>query len=324
MRGQPTEVLASATEDLMHGKELSYIKAVTAICLFFGVLGVALALKSDSSSMLFDGMYSLIQSAFILMSGWVVKLISKKDDEHFNFGYAAFEPFYIMLRTITLFIMNVSLGISAIKSIAGGGYEVEASIVLAFTAFSVLVCSIVCVFLYRKGKELNSPVLLTEARSWLNDTLLSVAVLASFLLATILKHLGFREAMLYIDPIITILFVIFLVPGVSKQLWQAIKDLLDAAPPEGDKERIEDIISSFGETYDFKDWMVYSSRRGRLIHSTIHIVLYEDITLSEADTMRSSMLKAIRSSWPWSDTDIVFCVDSSWMEYAVPETFIAR
>ena len=30
------------------------------------------------------------------------------------------------------------------------------------------------------------------------------------------------------------------------------------------------------------------------------------------------MLKAIRSSWAWSDTDIVFCVDSSWMEYAVP------
>ena len=36
------------------------------------------------------------------------------------------------------------------------------------------------------------------------------------------------------------------------------------------------------------------------------------------DGIRKDMLKAIRSSWAWSDTDIVFCVDSSWMEYAVP------
>ena len=62
----------------------------------------------------------------------------------------------------------------------------------------------------RKAKELNSPVLRTEARSWLNDTLLSVAVLASFSVIALLKHMGLQTAMYYIDPIVTLLFVIFL------------------------------------------------------------------------------------------------------------------
>ena len=304
----------------MQEKELIYIKAVTAICLFFGVLGVVLALLADSSSMLFDGMYSLIQSVFILLSGFVVRIIGRKDDEHFNFGYAAFEPFYIMLRTLSLFAMNAVLGLNALRSIMNGGYEVNASIVLAFTAFSALVCSFVCAFLFRKAKELNSPVLRTEARSWLNDTLLSVAVLASFSVIALLKHMGLQTAMYYIDPIVTLLFVIFLIPGVVKQLWQAVKDLLDAAPPAEVQERLEGIVEDFDGQYRFQDWKIYSSRRGRVIYSTIHIILNEDIPIRKADQIRKAMLKAIRSSWAWSDTDIVFCVDPSWMEYAVPAT----
>lgn len=302
----------------MKTKELTYIKAVNAVCFAFGVLGVSLALIADSSSMLFDGMYSLIQSIFILISGFVVRLIGRQDDERFHFGYSAFEPFYIMIRTIVLFSMNASLGIKAFRSIITGGYLVDAGIVLFFTALSAVVCSFICAFLYRKARELDSPMLATEARSWLNDTLLSVAVLVSFSVIAILDHLGIEKAMYYIDPVVTVLFAIFLIPGVSKQLWQAVKDLLDAAPPAEEIERLESIVRAFSKDYSFKDWKIYSSRRGRMIYSTIHIVLSDELPLHKVDGIRKDMLKAIRSSWAWSDTDIVFCVDSSWMEYAVP------
>ena len=302
----------------MKTKELTYIKAVNAVCFAFGVLRVSLALIADSSSMLFDGMYSLIQSIFILISGFVVRLIGRQDDERFHFGYSAFEPFYIMIRTIVLFSMNAYLGIKAFRSIITGSYLVDAGIVLFFTALSAVVCSFICAFLYRKARELDSPMLATEARSWLNDTLLSVAVLVSFSVIAILDRLGIEKAMYYIDPVVTVLFAIFLIPGVSKQLWQAVKDLLDAAPPAEEIERLESIVRDFSKDYSFKDWKIYSSRRGRMIYSTIHIVLRDELPLHKVDGIRKDMLKAIRSSWAWSDTDIVFCVDSSWMEYAVP------
>ena len=126
----------------------------------------------------------------------------------------------------------------------------------------------------------------------------------------------------YTIPVATnsqnVLFAIFLIPGVSKQLWQAVKDLLDAAPPAEEIERLESIVRAFSKDYSFKDWKIYSSRRGRMIYSTIHIVLRDELPLHKVDGIRKDMLKAIRSSWAWSDTDIVFCVDSSWMEYAVP------
>lgn len=302
----------------MKSKELIYIKAVNLICFLFGVLGIVLALIADSSSMLFDGMYSFIQSIFILLSGFVVRLLGRKDDEYFHFGYSAFEPFYIMLRTISLFAMNAALGYNALKSILTGGYLVKASIVLFFTAFSAVVCSFVCAFLYKKAKELNSPLLRTEARSWLNDTLLSVAVLASFSVMAVLERLGIDGVMRYIDPVVTLLFVIFLVPGVVQQLWQAVKDLLDAAPPAEVQERLESIVSGFSKEHDFKDWSIYSSKHGRVISSMIYVVLAHDTMLHQVDALRTAMLKAIHESWSWSDTDIVFCLDSSWMRYAIP------
>ena len=143
-------------------------------------------------------------------------------------------------------------------------------------------------------------------------------MLVSFSVIAILDRLGIEEAMYYIDPVVTVLFAIFLIPGVSKQLWQAVKDLLDAAPPAEEIERLESIVRDFSKDYRFKDWKIYSSRRGRMIYSTIHIVLSDELPLHKVDGIRKDMLKAIRSSWAWSDTDIVFCVDSSWMEYAVP------
>lgn len=304
----------------MHTKELLYIRAVNLICFLFGVLGVILALIAESSSMLFDGMYSFIQSIFILLSSFVVKLISRKDDEYFHFGYSAFEPFYITLRTLSLISMNLILAFNALRNIIRGGYYVDAGIVLFFTGFSALICSGVYVFLSQKSKLLHSPMLRTEAKSWLNDTLISVAVLVSFSAMALLEKTGIGRANAYIDPVITLIFALILTPGLIKELWQALKDLLDAAPPREIQERLENIVGEFDRKYAFKDWKIFSSKHGRFVSSTIYILLSKDITIHHADILRKAMMKAIRASWPWSDTDIVFSIDSSWMEYAVPAT----
>ena len=164
----------------MNQKELKYIRIVTLICFSFGVLGIISAIAADSTSMMFDGMYSFIQSFFILLSGYVVKLISRSDNDKYQFGYGAFEPFFIVIRTMCLMFMNVVLIYGSFMDLLSGGYKVNAPIAISVTAFSAVVCFFVWLFLVKKGKVLSSPLLKAEAKSWLNDTLLSIAVLVSF------------------------------------------------------------------------------------------------------------------------------------------------
>lgn len=299
-------------------KELRIIRGTTIVCFTFGVLGVMFAVMADSKSMLLDGLYSFIQSIFILTSGFVLKLVGKKDDENYQFGYGAFEPFFIAVRTIVLVGMNIVLGFNAIKSLFSGGYRVEANLGMIFTGLSIVGCSIVWCILYRNAKKLSSPMLKAEARSWINDTLLSVAVLLSFFIMWLLDRTGHSNIANYIDPIITILFVISLSFPLLKQLFQSTKELLNAAPPEEIQDNLDAIIEKYVKQYDFRSYMIYSNKQGRVVYSTIHIFLKNEMPVSTLDRIRKEIMMDIIDSWAYSDTDIVFSLDPSWVKYSVP------
>ncbi len=299
-------------------KELRIIRATTIVCFSFGVLGVIFAVLADSKSMLLDGMYSFIQSIFILTSGFVLKLIGKRDDENYQFGYGAFEPFFIVVRTLVLLSMNIVLGFNAVTSLFTGGYRVEANLGMIFTLLSIFGCSIVWSILHQNAKKLGSPMLKAEARSWINDTLLSVAVLLSFSLMYLLDKAGRGDIANYIDPLITILFVLSLSIPLIRQLVSSVRELLTAAPPEEIQDALDSLIEKYVRKYRFRSYMIYSYKQGRVVSATIHIFLKEERPLSELDRIRKEILMEIKGAWTYSDTDIVFTLDPSWIKYSVP------
>ncbi|NLE15197.1 MAG: cation transporter [Spirochaetales bacterium] len=89
------------------------LRFTTVVCLLFGFLGVVASQLASSRSLLLDGLYSLIQSLFILGSGQVVTLLFKRDNDQFPFGFAAFEPFFLVMRSLTLLVMVLAIGSSA-------------------------------------------------------------------------------------------------------------------------------------------------------------------------------------------------------------------
>lgn len=299
-------------------KEIALIRTTTLICFLFGVTGVAMAVVARSRSMLFDGMYSFIQSIFILCSASIVRLIGRGDNREYQFGYGAFEPFFIVVRTIALLCMNIFLAWGAATSILAGGYRVKASVAIVFTAVSVIVCGIIWRVLVVTSRRENSPVLKAEAKSWLNDTLISCAVLASFVVMAILDRTPFAWLSPYADPIITILFIGGMTPTLVSQLVTNTRELLDAAPPMEIQRGLEDIVQSHVQRNGFQSFQVYSTKRGRTISSIIHVQLKQEMPLRQLDTIRKNMLKDIKKFWQWSDTDIVFTIDPSWIPLSAP------
>lgn len=302
----------------MNQKELKYIRIVTLICFSFGVLGIISALAADSQSMMFDGMYSFIQSIFILLSGYIVKLISRSDNDKYQFGYGAFEPFFIVIRTMCLIFMDIVLIHGAFSDLISGGYTINASIAISVTAFSAVVCFFVWLFLYKKAKTLSSPLLKAESKSWLNDTLLSIAVLISFLIMNVLQRTGYSNLANYVDPLVTIMFIVFLIPGLAKEALDSTRELLGIAPPPEVQEKLEDIIEKYVDNYDFADYEIYSQKQGRTVTSIIHIMIKKETPVMYLDKVRKEILKDIKKEWSFSDTDIVFTLNTDWIKYSVP------
>ena len=302
----------------MNYKELKYIRIVNLICFAFGVLGIISALAADSQSMMFDGMYSFIQSIFILLSGYVVKLISRSDNDKYQFGYGAFEPFFIVIRTMCLIFMDLVLIHGAFKDLLNGGYQINATIAISVTAFSAVVCFFVWLFLVKKAKALSSPLLKAESKSWLNDTLLSIAVLISFFIMDILNRHGLESIACYVDPLITIMFIIVLIPGLAKEAIDSTRELLGIAPPIEVQENLERIIEKYISLYDFDDYEIYSQKQGRTVTSIIHIKIKKETPVMYLDKVRKEILKEIKKEWSFSDTDIVFTLNTDWVKYSVP------
>jgi cation diffusion facilitator family transporter len=299
-------------------KEIALIRTTTLICFLFGVAGVAMAVVTRSRSMLFDGMYSFIQSIFILCSASIVRLIGRGDNREYQFGYGAFEPFFIVVRTIALLCMNIFLAWGAVTSILDGGYRVRASAAILFTAISVIVCAVIWRILVNTSRKENSPVLKAEAKSWLNDTLISCAVLASFVVMAVLDRTPFAWLSSFADPAITILFIGGMTPTLVGQLVTNTRELLDAAPPMEIQQGLEDIVQSHVQRHGFKSFQAYSTKRGRTISTIIHVQLKQEMPLRQLDMIRKNMLRDIKKFWQWSDTDIVFTIDPSWIPLSAP------
>ena len=293
-------------------REVILIRIINAICIFFAIAGVALSIFASSRAMLLDGLYSFVQSIFILISAFIVRLLVKRESRNYQFGYAAFEPFFIVIRNLFLSLMIVVLALDAFVSILSGGYLIKANIALIFTLFSVVICGVVALSLYHFGSKWNSPIILNEARSWLCDTLLSVAVLIGFISSYLFSYFGYTKLASLVDPFITILFVIFLLPMLIMQIVKNTHELLGGAPSKEVQARVRMLVSQYKSQLDIKEIRIYSTKHGRMLLFNIYIQLGKEKSLYELDHIRKKILEDIQSVWSWVDADVIFTIDPSW------------
>lgn len=293
--------------------EIFLIKFVTVINLMFAVGGFYFAMISRSQSVLFDSIYSFTSSFFMLMSLYVVRLIKKGEDANYHFGYGSFEPLFIVIQTMFILTMNFVLAYFAVKTLLSGGAHIGVNAAMIYTGISVVVCALVYIVLKSASKKYGSPVLSAEAKSWLNDTMLSIAVLTAFLGIIFLSGTPLSFIVPYIDSGMTLLFILFLVPQFIRQLWTNILELLTSAPSVDIQKQLDAVIEPFIEKHNLAGFNAYSTKRGRTLYVVVHVYLNENRTVKTIDRIRKEMIRAIRKYWHYSDIDIVFTFDTTWI-----------
>ncbi|HKL60402.1 MAG TPA: cation transporter [Sphaerochaeta sp.] len=298
--------------------ELLLLRVTTAVCLAFGIVSVVASFKAHSNSMLFDGLYSLIQSMFILGSAGIVSLLFRKENREFQFGYSAFEPFFIVIRSTVMLLMTFSIAASALRAILTGGYAIDVGIALKINILSLVVCLIAYGVLALQAKRLKSPVLQVEARSWLIDSAISLAAVLAMILIFFANKKGYTKLALYIDPIVTVFFIIGLSPMLVTQLLQSSRELLGAAPASSIQKDLEHIAKRHVKREGLKNSKIFAVQQGRSLSVTLYFYLKEERSLRELDSLRAKILQDLRTYSSWVEADVVFTIDPSWVPLAMP------
>ncbi|HKE82421.1 MAG TPA: cation diffusion facilitator family transporter [Vicinamibacterales bacterium] len=294
--------------------EQGTLKFSIALTVLLGVLGVASGLVTGSQAIIFDGMYSFVDVVPTIVSLLVVKLIARGASHRFQFGYWHLEPLVAVLRDSILVVACIYAGIDAANTLTSGGHDVEYGRAAAWAGILCVIGFAMTLFLSRRAKALQSPMLELDARSWLVSAVLSLALLIGFALATALAGTALQGWIPYLDAIALLGMALIMLPMPVLGLWRSMSDVLQVAPDELDHQ-VHAVMDGVVKQRQFLDYSSYIAKAGRGRFVEIHILVSPEsrIDTATADAIRREVSDRLGAAAPTFWLTIDFTADRRWL-----------
>lgn len=283
--------------------------------LFMAGLGIGFSLVTQSNAVLLDGIFSLIGFAAGLMALRVSRLVQQPDDYHYQFGYGSFEALFNLLKGITIAIIAVFALTDAINAILAGGREIQAGIALLYAVLVGIACFIVALYLRSAAKKTQSPLVQLDAKSWIVDGLLTVAVLIAFAATMYIEKSDYAWMASYADPVIVAVLVVLVIPVPYITIRDNVKQLLLSAPDKDMQEKVHELLAPELEKIDKQDYLVRMTKVGRFLYMQIYFQLSpqsRNIDINSQDSVRQSISDKIVREFTNANVDIIFTLEKKW------------
>jgi hypothetical protein len=165
----------------------------------FAVVAVAWGLLTGSQLIVFDGLYSFASVALSLMAVLALRTARRGPDERYPWGREVWEPLTVVVKAAALGGLSVYAlvgGVGDVLAAARGGGRAGGRV----RRRGDLVGVVVTVVLRRRRPRRRVGPGAGGGREWTGDTLLSVGVLAGFIVAAVLLQAGRADLARYVDP----------------------------------------------------------------------------------------------------------------------------
>ena len=236
---------------------------------------------TNSTAIMADAIHDLGDSISIGLSWLLNKLGSKEADETFTYGYRRFTLLGALINGVVLLIGSFWVISIAIPKLQNPEMPVVEGM-LGLAIFGVLVNGFAAYKLSR-GKSLNEKVL-----NWhlLEDVLGWVAVL---ILSIVLM---FVEVPI-LDPILSLVFTLFILFNVAKNLVLTIRTFLQATPDKQVLNEIRKCLVNFN-LVESVHHLHFWSLDGEHHVLTGHLVLGESVTVDAIHELRADIDVALK------------------------------
>ena len=294
--------------------EQTTLKFSIALTVVLGLVGVGSGLATGSQAIIFDGMYSFVDVVPTIVSLVVVKLIAQGSSHRFQYGYWHLEPLVAVLRDSILVVACIYAAVGAVNNLASGGSDVSYGMAAVWTGALSLIGIAMTVYLWRRAKALQSPMLRIDSRSWLVSACLSLALVIGFGIALGLHGTRFEGWVPYLDASALLVISLAMLPVPLIGLWRSLSDVLQVAPDELDAQ-VQAVMTSIVSERTFVDYSSYVAKVGRARFVEIHVLVPADshIDTAAADSIRRDIAKRLNAVWPnfWLTVD--FTADRAWL-----------
>lgn len=207
-----------------------------------GILGHSSAMIADAVHSLSDFITDVVVLVFVSIS-------AKPQDRSHDYGHGKYETIATFLIGLALVAAATGIVVSGcLKLIAWWGGEALAApgwIALWAALLSIAIKELIYQYTARKGKQLDSPVMIANAWHHRSDALSSIGAAVGIGGAI---WLGQRWTVL--DPLASIIVGLMLVRVAWELLRTSSADLTECSLPEETEQEIENIIQSFADVQE--------------------------------------------------------------------------
>jgi cation diffusion facilitator family transporter len=252
------------------------------------LLKLGVGFISGSFAVIADGIDSfsdIISSVVVLVAA---RIITRPPDIKFPYGYKKADTIAAKVLSFVIFFAGAQLAYSTIKLlITRGPMQTPGSLAIWVTLISILGKLILSLFLFRTGRNLESSMLVANARNMRNDILISLSVLASLIFTII-----FQEPI--IDRIIAILISIFIMYEGFRIFMKSNIDLMDGIDNTDVYDQLFESVRSVKGAHN--PHRVRARKIGHYYMINLDIEVDPDIPVKEAHDIAKNVENSIKSN----------------------------
>ena len=244
--------------------------------LFFVVLELVMAVFTSSQAVLLDAVYDGIEFLMLLPSVFLIPLLYKPSNEKYPFGYMQIETVFIVVKGTTMTAVTAGLILNSANIIMHGGRSISFDTVAWFELFACVLGVVVTLYLQKKNREMNSPIVEAEMEGWKIDSMISLGMTLAFFAPSVVKSPYFQPWVPYLDSIFTMILSLIMLPVPIKTVISGIRDLLLISPEEETISDIKNLVEPIISESNYAALSYNIVRTGRKLWISAYITLDKD------------------------------------------------
>ncbi|CAM3784354.1 putative Co/Zn/Cd cation transporter [Pseudomonas reidholzensis] len=305
--------------------EQGLLRASIAVTLFIATIGIGFGLASGSFSIVFDGVYSLVDASMSGLSLVVVKLItahvtsaqmSRKLRERFSMGFWHLEPMVLALNGILLSGVAIYALINAVSSLLEGGRDLEFGLALIYAVLTVIACVTIAIVEARANRTLNSDFVRMDVKGWVMSASITAALLIAFCVGLAIQGTRWAWISPYIDPAVLGLVCLVIIPLPLSVVRQALAEIFLVTPVDL-KQHVDTVAQAFVSRHGLQSYRAYVAKVGRSREIELYFIVPTSMparTIAEWDALRNEIGDAVGGEGPDRWITVVFTGDPEWAE----------
>lgn len=304
--------------------EQSVLRLSIVVTFMLAAFGVIYGLLISSGSIIFDGIYSLMDASMTMVALLVSKLITAslaestrtKLVQHFTMGFWHLEPMVLALSGVLLIGTALTALIGALSSLMNQGHPVEFGKAMVFAVVQLAAAITMVIYTRRANRKIGSNFIELDSKAWTISAALTGALLAAFIFGWAIRGTALDWLVPYVDPAVLAVVCLFVIPMPISTLVQAFSDILLVTPADM-KSHVDEIAERVVARYGFLTYRAYVARVGRGRQIELYFIVPQGLPprrLEEWDRIRDEIGREIGDEGPDRWLTIAFTTDVDWAE----------